>query len=63
MSCSPDLGKIATAPFVVLFIVPLFDVNFKRFIHDIKMMLWSDPHSPPIDKIETYYIRGVPEVL
>ena len=26
------------------------------------MMLWSDPHSPPIDKIETYYIRGVPEV-
>ena len=46
-----------TVPFAVLFVVSLFDVNFKRFIYYINMMLWSNPHSPPIDKIETYYIR------
>ncbi len=53
----PRLEEDSDSPFAVLFVVPLFDVNFKRFIYYIKMMLWSDPNSPPIDKIKTYYIR------
>ena len=57
MLCTPDLGKMTTVLFAVLFIVSWFDGYFKRFICYIKTMLWSDPHSPHIDKIETYYIR------
>ena len=42
MRWTPDLGKMTAAPFTVLFIVPLFDINFKRIIYYIIMFLWCD---------------------
>jgi hypothetical protein len=59
MGVVPDLGKMTTVPLTVLFIVLLFDVNFKRFIYYIRILLLPDPHSP--SKIETYYLRSIPE--
>ena len=46
MKCTPELGRMTTAPFAGFFFVPLFDVNFKRVIYYIKMFLWPDFHSP-----------------
>ena len=58
MSCTPFFGEITTATFAVLFIVPLFDVNFRGFFLYFNMFLWPDLHSPLLDNIETCNLKG-----